>query len=174
MLYRFDDQEPIIGINTYVSETAILVGDVQIGDECYIGHGAVLRGDYGKIEIDSGTAVEEGVVMHAPPKETCRLGQKVTVGHGAVVHSQDIGDQAVIGMGAVISLWVKIGNRSIVGEGTVVPMGKKFPEDVVITGNPAEIIRKVSQKDLDNWQWGKQLYIDLAKQYLEKGIHLVG
>jgi len=56
----------------------------------------------------------------------------------------------------------------------VVPMGKKFPEDVVITGNPAEIIRKVSQKDLDNWQWGKQLYIDLAKQYLEKGIHLVG
>lgn len=174
MLYRFDDQEPIIGINTYVSETAILVGDVQIGDECYIGHGAVLRGDYGKIEIDSGTAVEEGVVMHAPPKETCRLGQKVTVGHGAVVHSQDIGDQAVIGMGAVISLWLKIGNRSIVGEGTVVPMGKKFPEDVVITGNPAEIIRKVSQKDLDNWQWGKQLYIDLAKQYLEKGIHLVG
>jgi len=174
MLYRFDDQEPIIGINTYVSETAILVGDVQIGDECYIGHGAVVRGDYGKIEIDSGTAVEEGVVMHAPPKETCRLGQKVTVGHGAVVHSQDIGDQAVIGMGAVISLWVKIGNRSIVGEGTVVPMGKKFPEDVVITGNPAEIIRKVSQKDLDNWQWGKQLYIDLAKQYLEKGIHLVG
>lgn len=174
MLYRFDDQEPIIGINTYVSETAILVGDVQIGDECYIGHGAVLRGDYGTIEIDSGTAVEEGVVMHAPPKETCRLGQKVTVGHGAVVHSQDIGDQAVIGMGAVISLWVKIGNRSIVGEGTVVPMGKKFPEDVVITGNPAEIIRKVSQKDLDNWQWGKQLYIDLAKQYLEKGIHLVG
>jgi len=174
MLYRFDDQEPIIGVNTYVSETAILVGDVQIGDECYIGHGAVVRGDYGKIEIDSGTAVEEGVVMHAPPKETCRLGQKVTVGHGAVVHSQDIGDQAVIGMGAVISLWVKIGNRSIVGEGTVVPMGKKFPEDVVITGNPAEIIRKVSQKDLDNWQWGKQLYIDLAKQYLEKGIHLVG
>ena len=174
MLYRFDDQEPIIGINTYVSETAILVGDVQIGDECYIGHGAVLRGDYGTIEIDSGSAVEEGVVMHAPPKEICRLGQKVTVGHGAVVHSQDIGDQAVIGMGAVISLWVKIGNRSIVGEGTVVPMGKKFPEDVVITGNPAEIIRKVSQKDLDNWQWGKQLYIDLAKQYLEKGIHLVG
>src|SRR6056297_2296395 len=173
MLYRFDDQEPIIGINTYVSETAILVGDVQIGDECYIGHGAVVRGDDGKGEIDSGTAVEEGVVMHAPPKETCRLGQKVTVGHGAVVHSQDIGDQAVIGMGAVISLWVKIGNRSIVGEGTVVPMGKKFPEDVVITGNPAEIIRKVSQKDLDNWQWGKQLYIDLAKQYLEKGIHLV-
>ncbi len=173
MLYKFDNQEPVIGVNTYVSETAIVVGDVRIGDECYIGHGSILRGDYGTIEINSGTAVEEGAIMHAPPNETCRLGQKVTIGHGAIVHSKEIEDKAVIGMGAVISIWVTIGKMSIVGEGTVVPIGKKFPESVVIAGNPAKIVREVRQKDIDNFQWVKQLYIDLSKKYLEKGIHLV-
>jgi carbonic anhydrase/acetyltransferase-like protein (isoleucine patch superfamily) len=174
MLYSFDSQEPIVGADTYVSETAIVIGDVRIGDECYIGHGAVLRGDYGTIEIHDGTAIEEGVIMHVPPQQICRLGQRVTVGHGAVVHSQDIADQAVIGMGAVVSIWVRIGQRSIVAEGAVVPMGKRFPGDVVIAGNPAKILREISQKDLEHWQWGKQLYVDLAKKYLQKGMHRVG
>jgi len=104
LLYRFRDREPKFGKDTYVSEHALLIGDVRIGDECYIGHGAILRGDYGAIEIGSGTAVEEGVVMHAPPGEVCRVGEKLTIGHGAVIHSKSIGDYAVIGMGAVLSI----------------------------------------------------------------------
>lgn len=174
MLYSFDNRTPTLGSDTYISETAIVVGDVRIGDNCYIGHGAILRGDYGTIEIGNGTAVEEGAVMHAPPDQTCRLGQRVTVGHGAVVHSKDIGQDAVIGMGSVISIRAVIGARSIVGEGAVVPMQKAFPEDVVIAGNPAKILRTLSQKDFDKWQWGKQLYVDLAKKYLEKGMHRIG
>jgi carbonic anhydrase/acetyltransferase-like protein (isoleucine patch superfamily) len=98
----------------------------------------------------------------------------VTVGHGAVVHSKDIGQDAVIGMGSVISIRAVIGARSIVGEGAVVPMQKAFPEDVVIAGNPAKILRTLSQKDFDKWQWGQQLYVDLAKKYLEKGMHRIG
>jgi carbonic anhydrase/acetyltransferase-like protein (isoleucine patch superfamily) len=174
MLYSFDNRAPEIGNDTYVSETAILIGDVRIGDNCYIGHGAVLRGDYGSIEVNSGSAIEEGVIMHAPPQQTCRLAESVTLGHGAIVHSSHISSEAVIGMGAVLSIRVEIGERSIVGEGAVVPMEQKFPDDVIIAGNPARILRNVSQKDLDHWRWGKQLYVDLAKQYLQKGMHRVG
>lgn len=99
MLYSFRNREPRIGKKTYVSEHALLIGDVRIGDNCYIGHGAILRGDYGSIEIESGTAVEEGVVMHAPPDGICRVGKKVTIGHGAIIHASSIGDFAAIGMG---------------------------------------------------------------------------
>ena len=104
MLYAFDGKCPDIGKKTYVSEEALVIGDVKIGDNCYVGHGAILRGDYGSIFIGSGTAVEEGVIIHAPPGEGCAIGEKVTIGHGAIIHAAKIGNLAVIGMGAVLSI----------------------------------------------------------------------
>lgn len=68
MLYRFDGSQPVIGAGTYISETATVIGDVRIGERCYVGHGAILRGDYGTIEIGDETAIEEGVIIHAPPE----------------------------------------------------------------------------------------------------------
>ena len=171
MLYSFDDRKPEIGKETYVSETAILIGDVKIGDNCYIGHGAILRGDYGSIKIGEGTAVEEGAIIHAPPGETGIIGDKVTVGHGAIIHSKLIGDFTVIGMGAILSIRSEIGKHSIVGEGSVVSMNKKVPDSVVVAGNPARRIREVSQQDKEFWDWVKQVYIDLAKKYLDIGMH---
>ena len=164
----FRNRQPRVGKDTYVSEYAILIGDVRIGDNCYIGHGAILRGDYGCIDIDSGTAVEEGVIMHAPPGETCYVGKKVTIGHGAVVHSSHIGDMAVIGMGSVLSISAEIGEESIVAEGSTVKMGQKIPPGIVARGNPAKVVRNVEDKDRKFWDWGKQLYIDLAKEYLQE------
>jgi carbonic anhydrase/acetyltransferase-like protein (isoleucine patch superfamily) len=168
MMRSFRNRQPKIGKDTYVSEYAILIGDVRIGDNCYIGHGAILRGDYGCIEIDSGTAVEEGVIMHAPPGETCRVGKKVTIGHGAVVHSSHIGDMAVIGMGSVLSICAEVGEESIVAEGSTVKMGQKIPPGIVARGNPAKVVRNIEDKDKEFWNWGKQLYIDLAKEYLQE------
>ena len=156
-----------------MSEHALLIGDVSIGDNCYIGHGAILRGDYGAIAVGPGTAVEEGVIMHAPPGETCRVGSKVTIGHGAVVHSSFIGDLAVIGMGAVLSIQSEVGEGSIVAEGSTVKMGQRIPHGVVVRGNPAEVVRKTSDGDRSLWAWGKQLYIDLAAEYLKDGMHRV-
>ena len=170
MLYSFDDRKPTIGKETYVCESALVIGDVKVGNNCYIGHGAILRGDYGTIEIGDGTAIEEGVIIHAPPKRTCWIGEKVTVGHGAIIHSKSIGNLAVIGMGAIISIFAEIGERSIVGEGSIIKMWQKFPEGVVVAGNPARIIREVSPEDEKNWNWGKQVYIDLAKKYLNIGM----
>jgi carbonic anhydrase/acetyltransferase-like protein (isoleucine patch superfamily) len=173
MLYRFDGKQPVVGKGSYVSDLSIVIGDVLIGENCYIGHGAILRGDYGRIEIGDGTAVEEGAVLHAPPGEINRIGKKVTIGHGAVVHGKYIGDDAVIGMGATISLRSGIGEGSIIAEGGVVKQEQIIPQKVVAAGNPAEIVREIQTKDTEHWNWGKQLYIDLAKKYLEEGMEMI-
>jgi carbonic anhydrase/acetyltransferase-like protein (isoleucine patch superfamily) len=173
MLYRFDGKQPVVGKDSYVSDIARLIGDVVIGDRCYIGHGAILRGDYGRIEIGSGTAVEEGAILHAPPKEANRIGENVTIGHGAVVHGKSIGDFAVVGMGAVVSIWAEIGEWTIVAEGSVVRLRQVLPGRVVAAGNPATVVRDLADKDVAFWRWGKQVYVDLAKQYLEAGMEPV-
>ena len=135
MLYKFDGNQPTVGTDTYVSDLARVIGDVVIGDNCYIGHGAIVRGDYGRIEIGDGTAVEEGVIIHAPPGDTSRIGQKVTIGHGAVVHGKHIEDGAVIGMGAITSIWSEVNEQAIVAEGCVVKLKQVIPSRVVAAGN---------------------------------------
>lgn len=173
MLYKFDGRQPEISKDTYVSARAVVIGDVFIGAGCYIGHGVILRGDYGRIEIWDGTAVEEGVIVHAPPGETSRIGTKVTIGHGAIVHGKLVDNQAVIGMGSIISIWAEVGEYSIVAEGAVVKLRQTIPPKVVAAGNPARIVRGTTAKDEEFWNNGKQLYIDLAKKYLSEGMEPV-
>ena len=174
MIYAFDGREPSISKKSYVSEQAIVLGSVMIEDECYVGPGAILRADYGRIEIGVGTAVEEGVLIHVYPEDTCRIGTRVTFGHGAIVHASHIGDLAVIGMGAVVSIGTTIGERTIVAEGSVVRMKQVIQPGVVVAGNPARVIRKLTPKDEKTWGEGKQHYIDLVRKYLELGIHRIG
>ncbi len=174
MLYKFDGKQPVIGKGTYISNLAEVIGDVVIGDHCFIGHGVILRGDYGRIEIGDGTAVEEGVIVHAPPHETNRIGKKVTIGHGAIVHGKRIGDMAVIGMGAVLSIRSEIGEWTIVAEGSIVKMNQVISPQVVAAGNPAKVIRTIEKKDKEFWIYGKQLYIDLVKKYLTTGMEPIG
>ena len=181
MLFGFDGKKPVIGSETYVSETALVIGDVKIGDNCYIGHGAILRGDYGSVRIGNGTAVEEGVIVHAPPDDICSIGDRVTVGHGAIIHSKRINDHVVVGMGAILSIHADIGEGSIIDEGCVVKVGQKIPGGVVAVGNPAKVNRRVSEtekqekeKRLEGSSGSPvdtaQLYIDLARKYLEIGM----
>jgi carbonic anhydrase/acetyltransferase-like protein (isoleucine patch superfamily) len=170
LLYAFDGRKPEIGRGVYISDQAVVIGEVKIGDGCYVGPGAILRGDYGRIEIDSGTAVEENVTIHAPPQRVCQIGKKVTIGHGAIIHASTVGDLAVIGMGAVLSLGVKVGEKAIVAEGAVVKMRQKVPAGVVVAGNPAAVIRNVTPAEEEEWKRGKQLYINLVKKYLDIGL----
>lgn len=170
MIYAFDGKEPEIGKEVYLNDQAIVIGDVKIGDGCYVGPGVILRGDYGRIEVGAETAIEESVVVHAPPERTCRIGKRVTIGHGAIIHAKDIGDRVVIGMGAVVSLGAKIGERAIVAEGAVITMRQNVPTGVVLAGNPAKVLREVTTEDEEMWEKGKQLYVDLAKKYLKIGL----
>ena len=170
MLYEYGGRYPTAGTGTYISETAQVIGNVRIGDNCYIGHGAIVRGDYGAIAIGSGTAVEEGVIIHAPPRKTCRIGVSVTIGHGAIIHAARVGDLAVLGMGSILSIYSEVGDGSIVAEGAVVKMRQIIEKGVVVGGNPARVLRPVAEQDVEYWKKGKQIYVDLAAQYLEKGM----
>jgi len=173
MFYRFDGRQPVIGTGTYVSETALVIGDVKIANNCYIGHGAILRGDYGAIEIGNETAIEEGAIIHAPPNDLCFIGQGVIIGHGAIIHAKRIGDFAGIGMGAILSIRSEVSSGSTVAEGCVVKREQKIPESVIVAGNPARKIREMSQKEEDFWDWSRRLYVDLAHKYCTIGMERI-
>ncbi len=174
MLFEFDGNVPKIGKNTYVSETAQVIGDVTIGDNCYVGHGAIIRGDYGTIDIKEGTAVEEGVVIHSPPKGLHLIGKSVTIGHGAILHGNIVGDFSVIGMGSILSIFSQTGVWSIVGEGALVRANQKITSNMVAVGNPAKEIREVNDGDRELWSYGKQVYVDLAKKCLDTPMKQIG
>jgi carbonic anhydrase/acetyltransferase-like protein (isoleucine patch superfamily) len=159
-----------VGTGTYVSELAHVIGDVIIGDHCDIGHGAVVRGDYGRIVIGDETAVEEGVIIHAPPGDTQSIGRRVTQGHRAILHGRSTGNMAVIDMGAVVSIFSQVGKRSIVAEGSVVKLNQIIPDKVVAAGNPARVVGAVTGQDEELGAYGKQIYIDLAAKHLEQGL----
>ena len=174
MLYTFEGKTPVAGKNSYVSETAQVIGDVIIGDACYVGHGAIIRGDYGRVVIGDGTAVEEGVIIHAPPDHSLIIGNHVTIGHGAIVHGYEIGDYTVVGMGAILSLFSRTGEWTIVAEGAVVKANQSIPPGKVAAGNPASVIRDVRDADKELWTYGKQVYVDLALRYLKSGLIAAG
>jgi phenylacetic acid degradation protein len=173
MLFKFDGNSPVVGKDSYVSETAQVIGDVVIGDNCYVGHGAILRGDYGRIEIGNGTAVEEAVVIHSPPMGRHRIGKSVTIGHGAILHGNVIGDFSVIGMGAILSIFSETGEWTIVGEGSLVRANQKIAPRVVAVGNPVRVVRDVTPEDQELWNYGKKVYVDLALKYLDQGMTLI-
>lgn len=164
-LYRFEHRVPKVGAGSWVSDSARVIGDVVIGEDCYIGHGAILRGDYGSIRIGDGTAVEENAVIHIHPEGVSTIGKHVTIGHGATVHCGRIDDFAVIGMGAVLSFEARIGSWAIVAEGCVVPRGMEIPPEKVATGVPATVVQDLQPHHKEFWIFGKELYVKLAHKY---------
>jgi carbonic anhydrase/acetyltransferase-like protein (isoleucine patch superfamily) len=164
-LYRFGDRVPRVAPGAWVADSALVIGDVEIAEGCYIGHGAILRGDYGGIRIGPGTAVEENATIHIRPDGTSVLGERVTVGHAATLHGNRIDDCAVIGMGAIVGFDVEIGEWAIVAEGCVVPMGHKVAPGRIVMGIPATDAGEVQERHRAFWRYGKQLYVDLAARY---------
>ena len=164
-LYSFEGNSPQISEKAYVHDSAQIIGNVVIGENCFVGAGAIIRGDYGELLIGEGTAVEEGAIIHCPPLCTCKIGKSVTIGHGAILHCADIGDGAVIGMGAIVSIGAKIGVWAIVAEGAVVTMGQEIPTHKIAAGNPAKIIGDVTDGHKEMWSWGKDIYVDLSQRY---------
>ncbi len=164
-LFRYLDQEPEIADSAYVSPTAQVIGNVVIGERCYIGHGAILRGDYGRIEIGDESAVEEGVIVHSRPDDKTVLGKRVTVGHGAMIHNATIKDGAVIGMRAVVSDFSEVGEGAVIGEMGLVRRHQKVPARMIALGVPVKIVKEVEEKHGDMTHWAKDLYVELAATY---------
>ena len=165
-LYQFEGRKPQVAKGAFVAESALVIGDVQIGKDAYIGHGVILRGDYGTIIVGEGTAIEEGVIVHARPNDRTIFGNRVTVGHGAMIHNAQIRDYAVIGMRATISDYSVVGEWTIIGEMGLVKNGQNVPDGVVAVGIPVKVAGKVDKKQKEFWSYGKKLYVDMAHRYL--------
>jgi carbonic anhydrase/acetyltransferase-like protein (isoleucine patch superfamily) len=163
----FEGKAPRIGTGTYVHPSAEVLGEVTIGEGCWIGPGARIRGDYGAIIIGDYVSVEDNCVIHARPGEQTTIGNWVTIGHGSVVHNvKMLHDYAVIGMGAVISDWAEVGRWAVVGEGAVVRQGQTIPEEHIAVGVPARILeRRISEDYKSEWLRFKETYVDLASRY---------
>ncbi len=166
MINTFEGRTPRIGDGTYIHPSADVFGDVTLGAGCWVGPGARIRGDYGRILIGDHTAVEDNVVVHARPGEQTTIGSWVTLGHGCIVHNATIDDWAVIGMGAIVSDWSHVGVWAVVGEGSVVRQRQDVPAGHIAVGAPARLLEKqVNDEYKQQWKGFKELYVDLARRY---------
>lgn len=168
MISSFEGHVPQIGKGAYVHPSADVFGNVQIGGGCWVGPGARVRGDYGRIVIGECTSVEDNVVIHARPGEQTTIGNWVTLGHGAIIHNATIHDWAVIGMGSIVSDWAVVGEWAVVAEGAVVINKQQVPGGRIAVGMPAKVIEKpVSDEYKKQWTHFKGVYVDLARRYPE-------
>ena len=167
-IFKFENKKPNIGKGTFIFESADIIGDVIIGENCYIGPGARIRGDYGSIRIGSDTAIEENVVIHARPGDKTTIGSHVTIGHSSIIHNAMIHDWAVIGMGAIVSDWAEIGEWAVVAEGAVVKNKQKIPNGSIAVGVPGKVISEVSSQYKKQWTEYKKIYSDLASKRLPR------
>lgn len=162
MIFEFEGKRPKIGKGSFVFPSATIIGGVTIGENCYIGAGARIRGDYGTIDIGPHSAVEDNCVIHARPGEHTEVGAHVTMGHGCILHNCTIKDWAVIGMGAIVSDYAVVGEWAAIGEGAVVKSKQEIPNGAAAVGIPAKIIGETSENYRKLWGEFKEIYNRLA------------
>jgi phenylacetic acid degradation protein len=164
MIYAFNNIIPVVDETSFVHPQATVIGNVIIGKYCYIGPSAVLRGDWGQIVLEDGCNVQENCTVHMFPGVTVLLKEAAHIGHNAVIHGATIGKNTLVGMGAVIMDNVIIGDESIVGALSFVKADSVFEPRSIIVGNPAKVVKQVSD-DMLNWKTeGTKLYQQLPAQ----------
>ncbi|MBA3045945.1 MAG: gamma carbonic anhydrase family protein [Candidatus Thermoplasmatota archaeon] len=169
-MYEFEGRKPRIAAGSFVYPEATIIGDVTIGEGCYIGHGAVIRGDYGTIVIGDRTAIEENCILHARPGEILKIGSDVTIGHGAIIHNCTLEDFCIIGMGAIVSDYATVGVWAVVGEGAVVKNKSVIEPGQIVVGIPTKPVAQVSEDYKKQWTHFKGIYVELASGRLAAGL----
>ncbi len=162
-IYAYDGLIPVIDTGAFVHEAAVVIGDVIIGPDCYIGPGAVLRGDFGRIRIGEGSNVQETCVVHSFPDQDVTLEPNSHIGHGAVLHGCHICENVLIGMNAVVMDKAVIGKDCIVGALAFIRAGAEFPPAQMIAGAPARILRPLTEDEIDWKRRGTGVYQSLAR-----------
>ena len=160
---------PEINANTFIANTANIVGDVIIKENVTIWFQAVIRGDREKIVIEEGVNIQDGCVLHVDESYPVHIGKSVVVGHGSIIHGAKIGEHTLIGMGAIILNGADIGANCIIGAGALVTQNTIIPDGMLVLGSPAKIIRPLTdiekKRNVDN----ALEYIEEGKQYKEAG-----
>jgi len=157
-IFEFNGFRPVIASSSYIHPNATVTGNVIIGEDVYVGPGAAIRGDWGEIIIEDGCNVQENCTIHMFPGTTVRLKKAAHIGHGAIIHGATIGENCLIGMNSVIMDDVVVGNECIVGALSFVPGKMIIPNRSLVVGNPAKIIKEVSQEMIDWKSKGTALY----------------
>jgi phenylacetic acid degradation protein len=167
MFYEFNGFRPVVHESAFVHPQAAVTGNVLIGRDVYIGPGAAIRGDWGRIVLEAGCNVQENCTIHMFPGVTVWLREAAHIGHGAVVHGATVGRNCLVGMNAVLMDEVELGDECIVGALCFIKNGEKIPPRSLVVGNPGKIIREVSDEMLAWKSDGTRLYQQLPAQCFE-------
>jgi carbonic anhydrase/acetyltransferase-like protein (isoleucine patch superfamily) len=170
---RFKNKYPIIGKSVFIDDSAVVIGDVTLGDDVSIWPTTVLRGDVESIRIGDGTNIQDGSILHVTHEGQYTttgypliIGKGVTIGHKAVVHACRVGDYCLIGMGAIILDGAVIEDFVILGAGSLVPSGKKLESGYLYVGSPARQIRPLKDSEKEFLEYSYQHYIELKNDHL--------
>jgi len=167
MFYSFKGFIPVVDPSSFVHPNAVVTGNVQIGKNVYVGPGAALRGDWGGILIKDGCNIQENCTIHMFPGITVILEENAHIGHGAIIHGAHIGRNSLIGMNAVLMDEVEIGEECVIGALSFIKAGEKIPARSLVAGNPARIIRQVTDEMISWKTKGTELYQALPGECFE-------
>jgi len=171
-LDTFLRKTPTLGRNVYIARTAVVFGDVTLGDHSSVWYNAVLRGDINRIVIGQNTNIQDNAVVHLADEFPCLIGDWVTVGHSAVVHACTVGDECLIGMGAVLLDGSVIGPQCLIGANALVTPGTNIPEGSMVLGSPAKIVRPLKPEERQSLRKWAEKYVQNAAYCLKNGIHI--
>ncbi len=171
-LDTFLRRQPTLGQGVYLARTAVVLGDVTLGDFSSVWYNAVLRGDINRIVVGHHTNIQDNAVLHLADDFPCLVGNWVTVGHSAIVHACTVGDECLIGMGATILDGAEIGAQSIVGANALVTQNAKIPPGSMVLGSPAKVVRALTETERAGLKWWAQKYVDNGAYCLEHGINV--
>ena len=172
-IYQLDDKTPQIADSAWVADNAEVMGDVRLGESVSIWFNTTLRGDNDPITIGDGTNIQDGSVLHTDEGVPLTIGRNVTVGHMVMLHGCSIGDESLIGIGAIVLNGAKIGRNCLVGAGALVTEGKEFPDGSMIIGSPAKVVRQLTLEQIEGLRYSAQHYIDNARRY-KQGLKKIG
>jgi carbonic anhydrase/acetyltransferase-like protein (isoleucine patch superfamily) len=167
MIYEFKGIRPVIHESAFIHPQACVTGNVTIGKDVYVGPGAAIRGDWGEIIIEDGCNIQENCTIHMFPGTTVLLKAGAHIGHGAIIHGATIGKNVMVGMNAVVMDDVVVGDNSLIGALAFVPAETVIPERKIVVGNPAKIIKDMSDEMIAWKTKGTSLYQQLPKDLYE-------
>ena len=167
MIYEFKGFIPVIHESSFIHPQAAVTGNVIIGKDVYVGPGAAIRGDWGEIIIEDGCNVQENCTIHMFPGKSMVLKAGAHIGHGAIIHGANIGANSLVGMNAVIMDDAEVGDECIIGALSFIKAGMKIPNRKMVVGNPAVIVKDISDEMIEWKTKGTALYQQLPKECYE-------
>jgi len=164
---------PQVAASAWVADSGQVMGDVVLGEDASVWFGTVVRGDTARITIGAGTNVQDASVLHADIGQPLVIGERVTVGHQVMLHGCTVGDESLIGIGAIVLNGAKIGRNCLVGAGSLVTEGKEFPDGSMILGSPAKVVRQLTPEQIEGLRQSARHYMENARRF-KAGLRKLG